>query len=236
MRSGSLPRTEMSSVQPVPIPLEEGAVSGLLLQPPSARALLALGPGAGAGMQHRFLTGVATRLAARRVATLRFQFPYMERGARRPDPAPVLLATVRVALAAAEERANGLPLFAGGKSMGGRMTSLALAERPHPGIRGLVFFGFPLHAPGRRDASRAAHLAALGLPMLFLQGTRDHLADRALIGALVADLGPAASLHLIEGADHGFHMLKRSGRSDEEVLDELADRASSWMLPILATG
>lgn len=200
-----------------------GDVAALWLRPADARAALALAHGAGADMRHAFLEGIARRLCERGVATLRFQFPYSEAGRRGPNPAPVLQATVRAALACAAERAEGLPLFAGGKSMGGRMTSLLAAQEPVP-ARGLVFFGFPLHGAGKPPSTeRAAHLAKLELPLLFLQGSRDKLADLGLLRPLVAQLGAHARLHVVEDADHGFHVPKRSGRNDADVLDELAD-------------
>ena len=163
------------------------------------------------------------RLVARRIATFRYQFPYMEQGLRRPSPRGVLLATVRAAMAAAAERAPGLKLFAAGKSMGGRMTSLAASEAPLPGVEAIVFLGFPLHPAGKPSTDRAAHLADVAPPMLFLQGTRDKLADLPLLEPIVRELGRRATLHIVESADHAFHVLKRSGRSDEEALDELAN-------------
>lgn len=205
-----------------------GDVSALLVRPLEARALVVLGHGAGAGMRHPFMEAVAHRLAARDLATLRYQFPYMEQGQRRPSPRPQLLATVRAALSTAHELAGELPVLAGGKSMGGRMTSLALAEKPEPRPRALVFLGFPLHPAGRPGTERAAHLSEADLPMLFLQGTRDRLAELDLLRPICADLGPRAELRVIEGADHSFHVLKRSGRNDAEVLDELADAIAAW--------
>jgi len=211
-----------------------GAVSALLRRPDDARALLVLAHGAGADMRHAFLEGIATRLAARDLATLRFQFPYAEAGRRRPSPGPVLRATVRAALAAAGELAPDLPRVAAGKSMGGRMTSLLAAEEPID-ARGIVFFGFPLHAAGKPPSTeRGEHLAETTLPLLFLQGTRDKLADLALLEPLAAGLGPRARLHRVEGADHGFHVLKRSGRTDDAVLDELADVTRDFVEHLLA--
>jgi len=210
------------------IAVEGGPVSGLLLSSPDARALLVFGHGAGVGMRHRFMEECALRLADRGVATLRYHFPYVERGSRRPDPQPLLLATVRAATAEAGRVAPDLPRFLGGKSMGGRMSSLALSQLPMPEVRGLVFFGFPLHRPGVPDASRAEHLDQVVPPMLFLQGDRDQLADLDLLRPLATD--PRRTLHVIKGADHGFHMRKRSGRDDLSVLDELADVSSDWML------
>ena len=206
-----------------------GEVSALWLRPANARAALVLAHGAGAGMRHPFMEAVATRLAERGVATLRYQFPYMEEGSRRPDPPALLVATVRSAVACAAQRAEGLPLFAGGKSLGGRMTSTAAAREPLASVRGLVFLGFPLHAAGRPGAERGAHLREVGIPMLFLQGTRDALADLALLRPLCESLGARARLHVVEGGDHSFHARKRSGRSDDAVQDELADAIASWM-------
>lgn len=206
-----------------------GEVSALLIEPPDARAALVFGHGAGAGMAHPFMADVARRLAARGVATVRYQFPYMEAGRRAPDRTPVLVETVRAAVSAARRLLSGLPLFAGGKSMGGRMTSLAASESPLEGVSGLVFLGFPLH-PARRPADeRADHLAGVGVPLLFLQGTRDALADLALLEPVVRRLGARASLVIIEGADHGFHVPKRSGRDDADVREELAARTADWM-------
>src|SRR5205809_6701813 len=205
-----------------------GDVSGLLLQPDGARLLYVLAHGAGAGMRHPFLEVVAQRLAERSVATLRYQFPYMEQRGRRPDPPAVAAATVRAAVIEAARVAPGLPLVAGGKSCGGRMTSTAQAEQPLPGVRGLVFLGFPLHPPGRPGDSRAEHLARVQIPMLFLQGDRDQFADLKLLKPVVSGLGERETLHLVEGADHSFHMLKRSGRADAAIMDEIADAIVEW--------
>jgi predicted alpha/beta-hydrolase family hydrolase len=209
-----------------------GEVSALWLCPDTARAALVLAHGAGAGMRHPFMEAVATRLADRGVATLRYQFPYMEKGTRRPDPPALLVASVRAAVACAAQRAEGLPLFAGGKSLGGRMTSTAAAGEPLSGVRGLVFLGFPLHASGRPGAERGAHLREVGIPMLFLQGTRDSLAELALVRPLCDSLGARARLHVVEGGDHSFHVLKRSGRSDDAVQDELADTIAGWIAEV----
>jgi predicted alpha/beta-hydrolase family hydrolase len=205
-----------------------GEVSALLLQPEGARLLYVLAHGAGAGMRHSFLETMAQRLAESGIATLRYQFPYMERRAGRPDPPAVAAATVRAAVAEAARRAPGLPLLAGGKSFGGRMTSTAQAEEPLPGVLGLVFLGFPLHPPGRPDDKRAEHLAQVRIPMLFLQGDRDEFADLTLLRPVVTRLGERATLHLIEGGDHSFHMLKRSGRTDAEVMREVVDVIVEW--------
>jgi predicted alpha/beta-hydrolase family hydrolase len=203
-------------------------VSALLCQPTKARRLLVLAHGAGAGMSHPFMEMLAAELAGVDVATLRYQFPYMEQRRRVPDAPALLTATVVASVKAAAEAAPGLPLFAGGKSMGGRMTSQAAAQRPLEGVRGLIFFGFPLHPPNRPGTKRAEHLAKVTVPMLFLQGTRDTLADLNLLRPVCGKLGSRATLHIIETADHSFHVLKKSGRSDAEVLRELAEKTSSW--------
>jgi len=205
-----------------------GEVSGLLLRPDGARLLYVLAHGAGAGMRHPFLESISQRLAERSIATLRYQFPYMEQRARRPDPPAVAATTVRAAVMEAARVAPGLPLVAGGKSFGGRMTSTAQAEAPLPGVRGLVFLGFPLHPPGRPGDSRAEHLAQVRIPMLFLQGDRDDFADLKLLKPLVKRLGDRATLHHVEGGDHSFHVLKRSGRTDTEVMGELVGRIADW--------
>jgi uncharacterized protein len=205
-----------------------GRVSALLTRPDDARVLYVLAHGAGAGMRHRFMEAIAAALAERKVASLRYQFPYTEGGGRRPDPPAVLEATVRAAVAVAAQAAPDLPLIAGGKSMGGRMTSGAAARGPLPGVSGLVFLGFPLHRPKQPSEDRAEHLGQVTLPMLFLQGTRDDLADLGLITGVCARLGALATLHVVEGANHGFEVLKRSGRTDAEVLEELADTVVSW--------
>lgn len=205
-----------------------GNVSGILLRPPDAWVGYVLAHGAGAGMRHRFMEGIAEELAGRGMATLRYQFPYLEAGVRRPDPPAVLEATVRAAVASARELMPELPLVAGGKSLGGRMTSNAQAKRPLPGVSGLVFLGFPLHPPKQPGESRADHLRAVDLPMLFLQGTRDALAQLDLITSVCQRLGSKATLHVVEGADHSFAVLKRSGRSDAEVMNELADTVAGW--------
>ena len=200
-----------------------GEVSAVLRRPDDARWLLLLAHGAGAGMRHPFLERTAAELAERSVATLRYQFPYMEAGRRRPDFHPKLLATVRSAVAVARRVEPDLPLLAGGKSMGGRMTSLAASAEPLPGVAGLVFLGFPLHPAGKPGVERAEHLAGVGVPMLFVQGTRDALADLDLLRPVCADLGELARLHVVDGGDHSFKVLKRSGRTDDEVMIELAE-------------
>jgi predicted alpha/beta-hydrolase family hydrolase len=205
-----------------------GTVSGLLVRPPDAWALYVLAHGAGAGMRHRFMEEVATALAGQGIATLRYQFPYVEAGGRRPDPPTVLEATVRAAVSTAHEAAAGLRLIAGGKSMGGRMTSNAMAREPMAGVSGLVFLGFPLHPAKQPAATRAEHLNAVASPMLFLQGTRDDLADLGLITSVCGRLGPRATLHVVEGADHSFAVLKRSGRTGKEVMEELVASIADW--------
>jgi predicted alpha/beta-hydrolase family hydrolase len=199
-----------------------GQVSALLVRPPKAHGLLVLAHGAGAGMNHPFMENLAVELAAAGMATFRYQFPYMEQRRRVPDPPRVLTATVRAAAGKAAEVSPELLLLAGGKSLGGRMTSLAASEEPLPGVHGLVFFGYPLHPPHQPGTKRADHLARVAVPMLFLQGTRDPFAELSLLGPVLERLGPRATLHLVEGADHSFHVLKRSGKTDAEVLGELA--------------
>lgn len=212
------------------IPLAEGsAVSALLEAPPTARASYVFAHGAGAGMNHAFMAAMARGLAERDIATLRFQFPYMEQGAKRPDSPKVAHAAVRAAVQEAAKRLPALPLFAGGKSYGGRMTSQAQAIEPLPHVRGLVFVGFPLHPAGKPSLERASHLVDVGLPMLFLQGTRDALADVDFMRQATAALGSRASLHVVQGADHSFRVLVRSGRTDEQVRLELLDTMADWM-------
>jgi hypothetical protein len=203
-------------------------VSALLMRPRDARACYAFAHGAGAGMTHAFMTEAAVGLAARGIATLRYQFPYMEKGGKRPDPPAVAQSAVRGAVAAAAQHCPGLPLIAGGKSFGGRMTSQAQAKAPLPGVAGLAFFGFPLHAAGKPSSERADHLADVRVPMLFLQGTADKLAEIDLLRPLVKKLGARATLHPVDGADHSFHVPKRSGRSDREVMAEILDAFAAW--------
>lgn len=203
-------------------------VEGLLNKPEKARFLYVLGHGAGAGMRHPFMEDVAERLAERRVATFRYEFPYMADGKRRPDPPRILQATVRSAVESAGREAAKLPLIAGGKSMGGRMTSMAAASDGLRGVQGLVFLGFPLHAPGKVDNKRAEHLAHVDLPMLFIQGTRDSLADMERIEQVCDQLGSRATLHVVDGGDHSFKVLKRSGRDPSDVMDEIADAIALW--------
>jgi predicted alpha/beta-hydrolase family hydrolase len=219
----------MAAVQQLRFGVEGGGeVSALLMRPAKARQLLVLAHGAGAGMSHPFMEMLAGELAGAGVGTLRYQFPYMEEGRRVPDAPVVLTATVVAAARAAAEAAPGLPLLAGGKSMGGRMTSQATAQHALDGVRGLVFFGFPLHPPKQPGTKRADHLVKVTVPMLFLQGTRDTFADLKLLRPVCAKLGSRATLHVIETADHSFHVLKSSGRSDAEVLRELAETAAAW--------
>src|SRR5271156_1839918 len=215
--------------EPITIPIE-GAdpVSGLWQAPPAARSCLVLAHGAGVGMVHRSMGAIADGLFERGVATLRYQFPYMEGGGKRVDPPPVAEATVRAAVAAAR-RLTRLPLFAGGGSFGGRMTSQAQAIAPLEGGRGLVFLAFPLHPAGKPSIDRAAHLSAVAVPMLFLQGTKDTLADLVLLRGVVAGLDGRASLELLADADHAFHVPARTGRKDAEVLAAALDVAAAWM-------
>ena len=205
-----------------------GEVSAVLVRPAAATCLYVFAHGAGAGMHHQFMEDAAEKLAARNIATFRYNFPYKEAERKAPNPAPILIKTVRSAIVEATRVAPGLPLLAGGKSMGGRMTSTAASTDELVGVRGLVFFGFPLHAPGRDSSERGAHLADVGLPMLFLQGTRDRLAKLELLSPLLEDVRPRPTLHVVDDADHGFHVPKRAGRTDDEVLDELCDTVSGW--------
>jgi predicted alpha/beta-hydrolase family hydrolase len=207
-------------------------VSGLLQAADRSFACLVLAHGAGAGMTHPFMTAVADGLAQRGVATLRFQFPYMQAGSKRPDRPPLAQAAVRAAVDAAVRL--GLPLFAGGKSFGARMTSQAQAEAPLPRVHGLVFFGFPLHPANKPSDERALHLASVRAPMLFLQGTRDALAETRLLVPMAAALGAGSTLKLVEQADHSFHVPVRSGRTDDQVVDEILDQAAAWMRAILS--
>ena len=219
------------SARKLSLDLDAGArVAALWLRPRDARTCLVLAHGAGAGMAQKSMAALADGLASRGIATLRYQFPYMERGSRRPDSPAVAEATVRAACAKALALAPGLPLFAGGKSFGGRMTSQAQAASPLSGVRGLVFFAFPLHPAGKPAVSRADHLTSVGLPMLFLQGTRDALAERHLLEPIVRKLGRKARLVLAPEADHAFHVPAKSGRTDQAVLDTLLDRAATWMV------
>ena len=211
-----------------------GPVTGILQRPAEARALFVLAHGAGADLRHPFLQAMADELERVGVATLRFNFPYTEKGRRAPDPQPLCEAYVRSVCADAARLAPGLPLFAGGKSFGGRMTSNAAASEPLAGVRGLVFLGFPLHPPKRPGRSRAEHLCRVTAPLLFLQGTRDDLAELGLIREVCAELGPRASLREIDGADHSFAVRKSSGRTSADVRKELADLIGVWVGPLIS--
>lgn len=204
-------------------------VSGLLLAPAGARACYVLAHGAGAGMEHPFMRAVAAELAERRIATLRYQFPYMERGSRRPDSPKLAQAAVRAAVGEAARLVPGLALFAGGKSYGGRMTSQAQAESKLPGVRGLVFLGFPLHPAKKPSVERARHLRDVRVPMLFLQGARDGLADIDLLRPVVEGLGERGTLRVFEDADHSFHVPARSGRKDADVRNDVLDTLANWI-------
>jgi uncharacterized protein len=218
-----------SSAQPLTIAIDRAAsVSGLLTRPPHARACFVFAHGAGAGMTYPFMAKVAAGLGERGIATLRYQFPYMETASKRPDSPPIAHAAVRAAVAEAARRCEGVPLIAGGKSFGGRMTSQAQALLPLAGVRGLAFFGFPLHPAGKPSNDRAKHLADVHVPMLFLQGTRDTLAELTLLEPVVKGLGSFATLHPVKDADHSFHVLKRTSRNDDEVMDEILDAFVAW--------
>ena len=207
----------------------EAPVSALLESPGGALAAYVLAHGAGAGMAHPFMGAVAKGFAQRSIATLRYQFPYMEAKSKRPDPPKVAHAAVRAAVAEAAKRMPGVALFAGGKSFGGRMTSQAQSVEPLANVRGLVFIGFPLHAAGKPSDERAAHLFDVKVPMLFLQGSRDALADLTLLEPIVKRLGERATLEVFDDADHSFHVPARTGRKDAEVMADLLDRAARWM-------
>lgn len=226
----------MSSLPAEPVTLAVDSahrVSALLQVPPRAHACFVLAPGAGAGMEHAFIAAVATELGARGIATLRYQFPYMEQRARRPDPPELCHATVRAAVSEAARLAPALPLVAGGKSFGGRMTSQAQAASPLPGVRGLAFLGFPLHPAGRPSDARGRHLFEVEIPMLFLQGTRDALAELELIEPLTERLGARATLKLLQDADHSFHVPARTGRKDPEVRSELLQALAAWIEAVI---
>jgi hypothetical protein len=205
------------------------AVSALLLRPAGARACFVFAHGAGAGMTHAFMERVAAGLCDRGIATLRYQFCYMEKGSKRPDGPPLAHAAVRAAVAEAARSCPGLALFAGGKSFGGRMTSQAQAIAPLAGVRGLAFLGFPLHPAGKPSDARAKHLGDVHVPVLFIQGPRDKLAEMTLLEPLVKRLGASALLHQVAEADHSFHVLARSGRNDGEVMNEIVDALSGWI-------
>jgi uncharacterized protein len=223
--------------QPVTIAVDaDRRVSGLFQRPPHATACYVLAHGAGAGMTHPFMAAIADALAERNVATLRYQFPYLERGSKRPDTPELAQVTVRAAVAEASRLAPGLALVAGGKSFGGRMTSQAQAASPLPGVRGLVFLGFPLHPPGQPSDQRAKHLFEVRCSMLFLQGTRDEFADLTLLRPLVEQLGARATLRLFEDADHSFHVPVRTGRKDSQVRAEMADVVAGWIVRLGGVG
>lgn len=213
----------------------EGSVSGLLLKPDNTRALYVFAHGAGAGMTHAAMAAIARGLAMRGIASLRYQFLYMERKSKRPDPPKLAQAAVRAAVAEAGRLMPGMPLFAGGKSFGGRMTSGAQAVAPLDGVRGLIFLGFPLHPAGKPGRERADHLGHVHIPMLFLQGTRDALAELDHLKPVVKDLGKGATLKLYNPADHSFHVPAKSGRKDAEVLDEILDDFARWVDEVLAS-
>jgi predicted alpha/beta-hydrolase family hydrolase len=212
---------------------DERRVSGLLMLPADASALYVLAHGAGAGMAHPFLETMARALAERKIGTLRFQFPYMEAGSRRPDSPAVAHAAIRAAVIAAADAAPGLPLIAGGKSFGGRMTSQAQASEPLPGVVSLAFLGFPLHPPGKPGIERADHLADVRIPMLFLQGTRDEFAELTLLQPLAKRLGKRTTLHLVDAANHSFKVPAKTGRKDAEVRAELADTIATWTAQVI---
>jgi predicted alpha/beta-hydrolase family hydrolase len=215
--------------QSISIPVEDTQVSGLLMAPETAHACYVLAHGAGVGMQHSFMAEVAKGLAERSIATLRFQFPYMEEGRRMPDSPKRAQAAVRAAASKAARNFPGVPLVAGGKSYGARMTSQAQAEAPLENVRGLAFLGFPLHAPGQPSDDRAEHLSAVKISMLFLQGTRDEFADLDYLKPLIKRLGAVATLKLFDDADHSFHVPAKSGRKDADVMTELLDTLAEWI-------
>jgi predicted alpha/beta-hydrolase family hydrolase len=221
--------------EPVTIQIAgHGRVSGLLQRPSEPRAVYVLAHGAGAGMMHPSMTSIANGLVGRGIAVLRYQFLYMEKKTRRPDPPQLAQAAVRAAVAEAHRRIPELPLFAGGKSFGGRMTSGAQAAEPLAGVRGLVFLGFPLHPAGRPGTERAEHLAQVHIPMLFLQGTRDALAELDCLEPMVESLGKRATLKLFDPADHSFHVPARSRRKDADVLKDILDEFANWMDGVIA--
>jgi uncharacterized protein len=224
----------MLEAKPVTIAIDaDQSVSGLLIAPPAARVCYVLAHGAGAGMTHAFMTAVAEGLAARDVATLRFQFAYMERGSKRPDAPKLAHAAVRAAVAEAARLTPDLPLITGGRSFGGRMASQAQALAPLPGVKGLAFLGFPLHPAGKPADKRGVHLADVRVPMLFLQGARDELADLSLLEPLVARLGARATLKLFPEADHAFHAPARTGRKDTQTREEILDTLTEWIARVI---
>jgi predicted alpha/beta-hydrolase family hydrolase len=224
-----------STAEPIAIAIDDGVrLSGLLQSPPRARACTVLAHGAGAGMTHPFMSAVSAQLAERQIATLRYQFPYMERGGKRPDSPKIAHAAVRAAVAEAAKRLPKLPLIAGGKSFGGRMTSQAQAAAPLPGVHGLAFLGFPLHPAKQPSRERGRHLFDVQLPMLFLQGTRDALAAPDQIKPLCKELGARATLELFADADHSFHVPARSGRTDAQVMSAMLDAFAAWVDAVIA--
>ncbi len=223
-----------AAAQPLRIEISPAAsVSALLVRPPQARACYVFAHGAGAGMTHASMEAIALGLGERGIATLRYQFPYMEKAGKRPDPPTIAHGAVRAAVAEAARCCAGLPLIAGGKSFGGRMTSQAQAKAPLAGVRGLAFLAFPLHPAGKPSSDRARHLSDVKIPMLFLQGTRDALAELNLLEPVVKSLGSLATLHLVKEADHSFHVLARSGRNDSEVMNEVLDAFAAWVDSII---
>ena len=229
----------MASTTPVPVTIavdDALQVSALLQAPDDCDACYVLAHGAGAGMAHPFMAAIADELAVRGIASLRYQFPYMEKGSRRPDSPKVAHATVRAAVAEAARLLPGVTLVAGGKSFGGRMTSQAQAIAPLAGVRGLAFLGFPLHLAGAPSSDRGGHLFDVQVPMLFLQGTRDELADRALVEALAGQLSALATLELVADADHSFHVRKSSGRTDAQVIASLAQSLAAWIVRTILRG
>jgi uncharacterized protein len=227
----------MSPAAPQPVTIivnDAQRVSGLLQAPPTARGCYVLAHGAGAGMTHPFMAATANGLAERGIATLRYQFPYMERGSKRPDAPKLAHATVRAAVVETSRLVPGLALFAGGKSFGGRMTSQTQAALPLPGVRGLAFLGFPLHPPGQPSEERGKHLFDVRIPMLFLQGTRDDFASMRLLEPLCKQLGERATLKLFQDADHSFHVPARTGRKDAEVRAELLDALADWISVVIS--
>jgi predicted alpha/beta-hydrolase family hydrolase len=230
MVEARVPEVSAGSAKRLTLVIDETrSVSALFQRPRGATACFVLAHGAGAGMDHPSMTAIAAELAARRIATLRFQFPYMELGKRRPDSPPICHATVRAAVAEAARRAPKLALFAGGRSFGGRMTSQAQAIEALRGVQGLVFIGFPLHPAGKPSTERADHLREIKIPMVFLQGTRDELAELALLKPVIKRLGARATLKLLKDADHSFHVPARSGRKDTEVRAEMLDALAAWI-------
>ncbi|OAF00721.1 alpha/beta hydrolase [Bradyrhizobium centrolobii] len=223
-------KTEAVKTEELKLDIERiGTVSAILVQPGNARACYVLAHGAGAGMRHSFMDEVAVGLADRGIATLRFNFPYMENKQRRPDQPTVAHAAIRATVEEAARLCPGLKLVAGGKSFGGRMTSQAQSKAPLPGVKGLAFLGFPLHADNKPSTERAEHLARVDIPMLFLQGTRDRLADLSYLKPVIEELGPKAKLHEVAGGDHSFAVLRKSGRTNEEALEEVLDTLMAWI-------